>query len=172
MSSGTLGGSVPGGSTTVREASGGQEHHLIQRFYAVSPQRRFLNPCTSRSRGAPSLRIAKSYVTLTSVRMRERTDGTKPQEKKGVWHSRFPANPEGRTSAQGMASQRMQRNEFVDPNTTAAGFCAGSSAKLADHDPDLAGAVRRAQEGDHEAIRYLYLRFKDNVYGYVLSVVR
>src|SRR5579875_3635660 len=83
MSSGTLGGSVPGGSTTVREASGGQEHHLIQRFYADSPQRRFLNPCTSRSRGAPSLRIAKSYVTLTSVRMRERTDGTKPQAKKG-----------------------------------------------------------------------------------------
>jgi RNA polymerase sigma-70 factor, ECF subfamily len=72
-----------------------------------------------------------------------------------------------------MAAQRMQRNEFVDPqNTTAAGFSAGSSAKLADHDPELAGAVRRAQEGDHAAIRYLYLRFKDNVYGYVLSVVR
>lgn len=32
--------------------------------------------------------------------------------------------------------------------------------------------MRRAQEGDEGAIRYLYLRYKDNVYGYVLSVVR
>jgi RNA polymerase sigma-70 factor (ECF subfamily) len=43
---------------------------------------------------------------------------------------------------------------------------------LNEHDPELAGAVRRAKEGDVGAIRYLYVRFKDNVYGYVLSVVR
>ncbi|HTU31204.1 MAG TPA: RNA polymerase sigma factor [Solirubrobacteraceae bacterium] len=36
----------------------------------------------------------------------------------------------------------------------------------------MLGAVRRAQEGDYAAIRYIYLRFKDNVYGYVLSVLR
>ncbi len=33
-------------------------------------------------------------------------------------------------------------------------------------------AVARAQAGDSDAIRVLYLRYKDNVYGYVLSFVR
>ncbi|MEA2395701.1 MAG: hypothetical protein QOJ82_3592 [Solirubrobacteraceae bacterium] len=32
-------------------------------------------------------------------------------------------------------------------------------------------AVRRAKQGDGDAIRYLYLRYADNVYGYVLSIV-
>jgi RNA polymerase sigma-70 factor (ECF subfamily) len=33
-------------------------------------------------------------------------------------------------------------------------------------------AVARAKEGDREAIRYLYIRYADNVYGYVRSIVR
>jgi RNA polymerase sigma-70 factor (ECF subfamily) len=33
-------------------------------------------------------------------------------------------------------------------------------------------AVRRAKMGDQDAIRFLYLRFADNVYGYVCSIVR
>jgi RNA polymerase sigma-70 factor, ECF subfamily len=33
-------------------------------------------------------------------------------------------------------------------------------------------AVRRAQEGDQEAQRYLYTTYSDNVYGYVRSIVR
>jgi RNA polymerase sigma-70 factor, ECF subfamily len=33
-------------------------------------------------------------------------------------------------------------------------------------------AVRRAQGGDADAMRLLYLRFADNVYGYVCSIVR
>jgi RNA polymerase sigma-70 factor (ECF subfamily) len=33
-------------------------------------------------------------------------------------------------------------------------------------------AVNRAKAGDDEAIRFLYLRYKDNVYGYVCSIVR
>ena len=33
-------------------------------------------------------------------------------------------------------------------------------------------AVRRAQEGDQEALRYLYTTYSDNVYGYVRSIVR
>ena len=33
-------------------------------------------------------------------------------------------------------------------------------------------AVARAKEGDREAVRYLYLRYSDNVYGYVRSIVR
>jgi RNA polymerase sigma-70 factor (ECF subfamily) len=37
---------------------------------------------------------------------------------------------------------------------------------------ELDAAVERARSGDHEAIRYLYLRFAGNVYGYVRSIVR
>jgi RNA polymerase sigma-70 factor (ECF subfamily) len=33
-------------------------------------------------------------------------------------------------------------------------------------------AVARAQEGDADALRFLYLRYADNVYGYVCSIVR
>jgi RNA polymerase sigma-70 factor (ECF subfamily) len=33
-------------------------------------------------------------------------------------------------------------------------------------------AVRRAKTGDQDAIRFLYLRYADNVYGYVCSIVR
>jgi RNA polymerase sigma-70 factor (ECF subfamily) len=39
-------------------------------------------------------------------------------------------------------------------------------------DRQLAGAVARAREGDHDALRYLYVRYADNVYGYVASIVR
>jgi RNA polymerase sigma-70 factor, ECF subfamily len=33
-------------------------------------------------------------------------------------------------------------------------------------------AVARAKDGDTEAIRYLYVRFSHNIYGYVRSIVR
>ena len=33
-------------------------------------------------------------------------------------------------------------------------------------------AVARAKEGDADALRFLYLRYADNVYGYVCSIVR
>jgi RNA polymerase sigma-70 factor (ECF subfamily) len=33
-------------------------------------------------------------------------------------------------------------------------------------------AVKRAREGDREALGFLYARYADNVYGYVLSIVR
>jgi RNA polymerase sigma-70 factor (ECF subfamily) len=33
-------------------------------------------------------------------------------------------------------------------------------------------AVARAKDGDGEAIRYLYVRFSHNIYGYVRSIVR
>jgi RNA polymerase sigma-70 factor (ECF subfamily) len=33
-------------------------------------------------------------------------------------------------------------------------------------------AVARAKEGDKEAVRFLYLQYADNVYGYVRSIVR
>jgi RNA polymerase sigma-70 factor (ECF subfamily) len=33
-------------------------------------------------------------------------------------------------------------------------------------------AVARAKEGDSDALRFIYLRYADNVYGYVCSIVR
>jgi RNA polymerase sigma-70 factor, ECF subfamily len=36
----------------------------------------------------------------------------------------------------------------------------------------VAQAVARAKAGDQEAIRFLYIRYADNVYGYVRSIVR
>jgi RNA polymerase sigma-70 factor (ECF subfamily) len=50
-----------------------------------------------------------------------------------------------------------------------------SKSKLDDSDvPDriVARAVARAQQGDAEAVRFLYVRYADNVYGYVRSIVR
>lgn len=40
-----------------------------------------------------------------------------------------------------------------------------------DRDPEIARAVIQAKRGDNEAMRYLYLRYADSVYGYVLSIV-
>lgn len=36
----------------------------------------------------------------------------------------------------------------------------------------IAQAVARAKQGDREAVRFLYLKYADNVYGYVRSIVR
>ncbi|HET6448351.1 MAG TPA: sigma-70 family RNA polymerase sigma factor [Conexibacter sp.] len=41
-----------------------------------------------------------------------------------------------------------------------------------DRDPRVLRAVSRAQAGDPEALRFLYTSYADNVYGFVLSVVR
>lgn len=52
------------------------------------------------------------------------------------------------------------------------GFRASMAVEHNDRDPAIAAAVRRAQAGDGEALRFLYLRYKNNVYGYVLSILR
>ncbi len=45
-----------------------------------------------------------------------------------------------------------------------------------DNSPETARRVRlaiaRAKEGDRDAVRFLYIRYSDNVYGYVRSIVR
>jgi RNA polymerase sigma-70 factor (ECF subfamily) len=50
-------------------------------------------------------------------------------------------------------------------------FCAKTSLDSGT-DPVVVRAVARAKEGDREAVRFLYLRYADNVYGYVRSIVR
>ena len=39
-------------------------------------------------------------------------------------------------------------------------------------DPLLVKAILRAKEGDRDALTFLYVRYADNVYGYVRSIVR
>jgi RNA polymerase sigma-70 factor (ECF subfamily) len=53
---------------------------------------------------------------------------------------------------------------------TSTGFRAHTPLQPVDR--EITNAVARAQAGDSDAIRVLYLRYKDNVYGYVLSFVR
>ena len=52
------------------------------------------------------------------------------------------------------------------------GFRAAPAGEKNDRDPAIAQAVARAKSGDMDAIHFLYLRYKDNVYGYVLSILR
>jgi RNA polymerase sigma-70 factor, ECF subfamily len=40
------------------------------------------------------------------------------------------------------------------------------------HERLVLAAVTRAKEGDDDALRFLYLRYADNVYGYVCSIVQ
>jgi RNA polymerase sigma-70 factor (ECF subfamily) len=52
------------------------------------------------------------------------------------------------------------------------GFRVSKVLEHNNHDEAITQAVTAAKAGDMEAIRFLYLRYKDNVYGYVLSIVR
>jgi RNA polymerase sigma-70 factor, ECF subfamily len=52
------------------------------------------------------------------------------------------------------------------------GFRAAPAGEKNDRDPAIAQAVARAKSGDMDAIHFLYLRYKDNIYGYVLSILR
>jgi RNA polymerase sigma-70 factor, ECF subfamily len=54
----------------------------------------------------------------------------------------------------------------------ACGFRVNSKVDHNDRDPAIVAAVKAAQTGDEEALRFLYLRYKDNIYGYVLSILR
>jgi RNA polymerase sigma-70 factor, ECF subfamily len=53
-----------------------------------------------------------------------------------------------------------------------AGFSRKTTVDRAAHsDVIVARAVARAKEGDSDAIRYLYLRYSDNVYSYVRAIL-
>jgi RNA polymerase sigma-70 factor (ECF subfamily) len=63
-------------------------------------------------------------------------------------------------------------NHYDLPGEALIGFRAKPSLENSDRDPAVMGAVARAKAGDNGAVRFLYLRYKDNIYGYVLSIVR
>lgn len=56
--------------------------------------------------------------------------------------------------------------------SASSGFHACATLSSGHNDQEIARAVARAQAGDDAAIRFLYIRYKDNVYGYVLSFLR
>jgi RNA polymerase sigma-70 factor (ECF subfamily) len=64
------------------------------------------------------------------------------------------------------------RNPHTPEPVVPCGFRVNSNVDHNDRDPSIVEAVRSAQTGDEEALRFLYLRYKDNIYGYVLSILR
>jgi RNA polymerase sigma-70 factor (ECF subfamily) len=77
---------------------------------------------------------------------------------------------EGQSS---MTNRFRERADQLDTTRPAGRF--RTKTKL-DEGPELdrvvAQAVTGAKEGDQEAVRFLYLQYVDNVYGYVRSIVR
>jgi RNA polymerase sigma-70 factor, ECF subfamily len=67
---------------------------------------------------------------------------------------------------------RSRRRSHDSEMAASHGFRASPAGEKNDRDPAIAAAVERAKSGDDDAIRFLYLRYKDNVYGYVLSILR
>jgi RNA polymerase sigma-70 factor (ECF subfamily) len=72
-----------------------------------------------------------------------------------------------------LASHDVLRRERSSAQSTTAGF--RSTTKL-DDSPQTTRltqlAVERAKQGDEEALRYLYVQYSNNIYGYVRSIVR
>lgn len=71
-----------------------------------------------------------------------------------------------------MQSATTQFTPLVSDEPGTCGFRVGTLQDDAGRDRRVAGAVARAQAGDRSALRFLYIEYKDNVYGYVLSFIR
>jgi RNA polymerase sigma-70 factor (ECF subfamily) len=67
---------------------------------------------------------------------------------------------------------RERRLEAEQDDGTSHVYRARAGVERNDRDPLVIRAVARAQAGDMDAVRLLYLRYKNHVYGYVLSMLR
>jgi RNA polymerase sigma-70 factor (ECF subfamily) len=82
---------------------------------------------------------------------------------------------EGRNS---MRTESPARVTVVDRPTSSAGVLQGRFRRSTSLDESdacrrrVARAIARAKQGDREALRYLYVQYADNVYGYVASIVK
>ena len=86
-----------------------------------------------------------------------------------------PASPRGPTalamnnnSALAALARPKRHLEVV----SSAGFRVSRTVDRDDRDEAVTRAVIAAKAGDMDAVRFLYVRYKDNVYGYVLSILR
>jgi RNA polymerase sigma-70 factor, ECF subfamily len=82
-------------------------------------------------------------------------DGSTPLRTEGQPHPHL--DPLSDWRFRGGESSRFRRKSQVDDT---------------DSDPRLRRVIAAARRGDEGALQYLYLRYKDNVYGYVCSIVR
>jgi RNA polymerase sigma-70 factor, ECF subfamily len=81
------------------------------------------------------------------------------------------ARPRGQHASRPTRSTSAQNGKTGGPGgSQTSGFRVRTALEPVDR--EITNAVARAQAGDAEAIRVLYLRYKDNVYGYVLSFAR
>jgi RNA polymerase sigma-70 factor, ECF subfamily len=64
-----------------------------------------------------------------------------------------------------------QSRRHLEP-AASPGFRVSKTLEHNNNDESITQAVLAAKSGDMEAIRFLYVRYKDNIYGYVLSIVR
>jgi len=69
-----------------------------------------------------------------------------------------------------MGSETMQGRQDVVLGDRGAGASAGRPEQP--ESPLVARAVGRAKEGDRDALSFLYVRFADDIHGYVRSIVR
>jgi RNA polymerase sigma-70 factor (ECF subfamily) len=74
-----------------------------------------------------------------------------------------------KTRLGGAAHGRPDRH--LEPASTP-GFRVSKALDHNNRDEAITHAVVAAKRGEMDAIRFLYLRYKDNVYGYILSIVR
>jgi RNA polymerase sigma-70 factor (ECF subfamily) len=80
--------------------------------------------------------------------------------------------PPGQNNVLGAGVENEMTNEFSSTIRSSIGFRPRATL---DERPETLRRVRlavaRAKEGDEEAIRFLYVSYSDNVYGYVRSIV-
>ena len=77
-----------------------------------------------------------------------------------------------------MRTESPARASMPDRPTSSAGVLQGRFRRSTSLDESdacrrrVARAIARAKQGDREALRYLYVQYADNVYGYVASIVK
>ena len=77
-----------------------------------------------------------------------------------------------------MRTESPARVTVPDRPTSSAGVLQGRFRRSTSLDESdacrrrVARAIARAKQGDREALRYLYVQYADNVYGYVASIVK
>jgi RNA polymerase sigma-70 factor, ECF subfamily len=80
--------------------------------------------------------------------------------------------PLNNTARPGRDGLRAAADELAGSASKAGFQRKASVTRSTDGDAMVARAVARAKEGDRDAIRYLYLRYSDNVYSYVRTILR
>jgi RNA polymerase sigma-70 factor (ECF subfamily) len=71
-----------------------------------------------------------------------------------------------------VTTQMAFKEHETDAGVLSGRFVAKPASGGGRNDPIVRAAVERAKTGDKDAVRFLYIRFADNIYGYVRSILR